>query len=370
MVRLLVAGDLFPGGRNAAAFAAGDREALLGPLGERLARADLVVANLECPLVDRPSPATKSGWVLGAPRSCAAGIAACGIHAVGFGNNHTMDHGPAGLESTLAECAARGVGTFGAGYDLTEARRPLLRRVHGSTIGLLAATEPEFAAATAVAPGASPLELASLACDVRRAALDVDHLVVLLHAGLEGHPYPTPRLQLACRLLLELGARAVICQHSHVVGCAETYASGVAVYGQGNFIFDWTGPTPPGWRTGSLLELDLGAVPPAVELVPLTQHLPGARPSDPAEAAGVIEGFRRRSEEILDTARVEYLWRQACAERREGYLAGLAAGSRFSARLLRRFCLGGVVLGSRRRLYLQAMLRAGHHRELLEEILR
>ena len=77
-----------------------------------------------------------------------------------------------------------------------------------------------------------------------------------MHGGNEGYPYPSPRLMDTCRFLVEQGANAVICQHSHCVGCYEEYRGGHIVYGQGNLIFDASIP-PPGWNEGVLVRLHI-----------------------------------------------------------------------------------------------------------------
>ena len=44
-------------------------------------------------------------------------------------NNHIFDHGPQGLENTLAVCAKAGVSTVGAGANLAAARQILVTKV-------------------------------------------------------------------------------------------------------------------------------------------------------------------------------------------------------------------------------------------------
>ena len=65
LIRLLIAGDTCPVGRNQDLFEAGDAHALLNDLRPMWEQADLRIANLECPLIERESPTEKVGPNLG-----------------------------------------------------------------------------------------------------------------------------------------------------------------------------------------------------------------------------------------------------------------------------------------------------------------
>ena len=62
--------------------------------------ADFVVVNLECPITDTASPVNKK-YIFRAPSHCADGLKLAGITHCALANNHTMDQGRAGLESTV-----------------------------------------------------------------------------------------------------------------------------------------------------------------------------------------------------------------------------------------------------------------------------
>ena len=88
--------------------------------------ASLVIANLECPLIDKPTPISKTGPVFGEDSASINGIRAAGIDVLCLANNHILDHGAEGLENTLAVCAKAGVSTVGAGANLASARQVLV----------------------------------------------------------------------------------------------------------------------------------------------------------------------------------------------------------------------------------------------------
>jgi len=126
---------------------AGDARGLLNDLLPEFERADLMVANLECPLIGEPSPIMKTGPIFGAPGDCIKAIKNAGIGVLCLANNHILDHGGAGLINTLKVCAQEGVETVGAGKNLAAAGRIVVRDCGGVRVGLLAAAEHEFSIA-------------------------------------------------------------------------------------------------------------------------------------------------------------------------------------------------------------------------------
>ena len=236
--------------------------------------ADLSIANLECPLTDVDSPIPKSGPALRASPACIAGLKNAGIHVLNMANNHILDHGAQGVESTLRLAESAGMAAVGAGRNREEVRRILIRTVDGIRIGILGVAEHEFSIAGDASAGANPLDLIDMVRSLAAHRKEWDHLIVLLHGGKEGYPYPSPRLMETCRFLVEQGAGAVICQHSHCVGCYEEYRGGHIVYGQGNFVFESPSP-PPGWNEGVLVQLLADGKKTAMELIPLVQSRDG-----------------------------------------------------------------------------------------------
>ncbi len=327
MTSVLIAGDLCPIGKNLPLFQAGDAKGLFHDLLPEFERADFSIVNLECPLIGEPAAIRKIGPVLGAPRDCVSGLAAARIDAVNLGNNHILDHGPRGLISTRDACREKGIETVGGGRDLREAGAILIRESGGCRIGVLAAADHEFSSAGPNRPGANPLDLITLIREIENRRGDFDYLVVLLHSGSEHYPYPSPRLMETCRFLVERGAGAVICQQSHIAGCAETYRGGQIVYGQGNFIFDFPSPQPE-WNRGLLISLEIepgGAS--RIRLIPCRQSAgeTGVRRLEPEAEKRFLEGFSARSEEIRDPAAVETRWREYC-RRQERHLLHLLSG--------------------------------------------
>jgi poly-gamma-glutamate capsule biosynthesis protein CapA/YwtB (metallophosphatase superfamily) len=144
MPRIIVGGDTCPIGRNRGLFEVGDARALLDDLLPEFEQADLSIVNLECPLIRKESPILKEGPVLGAPEACVNGLKAMGVDVAGLANNHIMDHGAQGLRTTIGALQEHGIAHVGAGENLAEARKILVREIKGVRIGILAMAEHEF----------------------------------------------------------------------------------------------------------------------------------------------------------------------------------------------------------------------------------
>lgn len=365
-MNILIGGDVCPVNRYEDLFLRGSQDEILGPFASMARQADLFVANLECPLIHEPTPILKTGPVLGVHTACARGLKAMGLHAVGIANNHIMDHGAAGLGSTLDACSEVGLTAFGAGSSLEEARRIHIRDVGGMRIGLLAIAEREWSIASHNGPGANPLDLIEFVRQMKETRKQLDFLVVLLHAGCEGYELPSPRLRQVCKFLVEEGANVVACQHSHCVGSYETYMDQLIVYGQGNFIFDYDSHGYKG-KEGVLISLmiDANRVK-TFELLPFTQGGPkaGLVRMAPEEEDRFISAFESRSKSLGLEGYVESCWEQYCQTRKLSLLDEILD----HGRVLRRLNRNGAVIRFRGKSYFKNLLSIVQNESMVETL--
>ncbi len=339
VARVLVAGDLCTAGRPEQAFARHDPHAVWGELDDILCAHDVRVVNLECPLTLVQDPSDKSGPHLRSRPSCARAIREGGFDIVGLANNHIMDQRERGLADTLDACRAAGLVTVGAGMDLCEAEEPVITEVHGRRVAVLAFAEREFSIATRKRAGACPLDLPRNLVQLQRTRELADTVIVLLHGGNEYYPLPSPDMVKTCRCLVDAGADAVMCSHTHVPGGMETYRGAPIAYGLGNFVFDWPSRQPTGWYDGTLVSLTIdesGAI--AAQLIPFTQCM-GAAVIE-LEAGDQLALRRERDAElsgiIASPDRLESAWGAFCASRRVEYLAQLLSLTRLERGALSR----------------------------------
>lgn len=371
-VRILIGGDLCPIGDNKAFFKAGDAETLFHDLLPGLRDGDLVIANLECPLIERPTPIAKTGPIFGAEPACINGIKEAGIGVLCLANNHILDHGGQGLMTTLSACERAGIATVGGGANLALARRPLIKTVRGRRIGIIAMAEHEFSIAGNDTPGANPVDIVEYVRTMADLRGRVDYTVVLFHGGPEFMTVPSPNLRKTCRFLIEMGANAVVVQHPHSLGGYECYLNGHIVYGQGALVMDeeiysTRGEFHEGVLVGLTIEEDGSST---MDLIPIVQSdpAPGAYLMTPPRANSLLAALEAKSSAILDDDYLTREWKQYCIERMHGYLSVLMAHNRIVSRVNRHGLLGGLLYRRKRLLGTQNVIRCETHREILETI--
>ncbi len=369
---IVVGGDLCPFGGVAGPLAEGDVEAVFHDLLPVLRDATFALVNLECPLTDVATPIAKAGPVYAADPHCAPGLRHAGIRAVNLANNHIMDHGADGLRRTIRACAAAGIEVVGAGRNLAEASRLLVRDIDGLRVAFLGMAEREFSIAGTDAWGAQPLDLIDFLRILRDSRDTFDRLVVLLHGGAELYPLASPGLQRTCRFLVDQGAHAVICQHSHCAGAWESYRGAPIVYGQGNLLHDLAG-VPDMWYSGYLVRLSAseGAPGLSMELVPYEGSRQDGSVRRMAPAAGelFLAGLRRLGEKLADPVELEHQWLQFCREQRASYFSHLRGHGRWMRRINRYIETSRFVFSRDDLLALLDLFRSDTHREALEAIL-
>jgi poly-gamma-glutamate capsule biosynthesis protein CapA/YwtB (metallophosphatase superfamily) len=246
-LRLAAVGDIAFEGAEA------DRPTLdcLAGVRDVLATADLVVGNLECPLVDDAAPIPGKCTMRGA-RAWAGVLRQAGIGVVSLANNHSMDHGEAGLFSTIDALERAGIAHVGAGKNRAEACAPRFVSVRGKRVGFLARSAvivTSRAYAEEGSPGVAFLDMAETCSAIADCRKHCDLVILLVHWGIEEYLHPSPSQRRDARRFATAGADAVIGHHPHVIQGAEYVGSCAVLYSLGNFVFsefEWTYQTPEG----------------------------------------------------------------------------------------------------------------------------
>ncbi len=202
--------------------------------------AEHVCANVEGALVDLPEDGSRGKFFHAMPTEAACFLEKIGADIWCIGNNHTMDAGPEGLESTLALARRMGCGTVGAGMNETEASEPVYLEEAGG-IGMLGvAYQGECVPATADTPGTFRWnDMERIGARIREIKSRCRWCVIVCHGGEEFSCMPNPYTRDRYLAFLALGADAVVAHHPHVPENYETFDDGKAIfYSLGNFIFD------------------------------------------------------------------------------------------------------------------------------------
>ena len=206
---------------------------------------DLVVANLECPATKIRQPAFKQ-YIFRAEPEWLQTLKAHGITHLNLANNHSVDQGRIGLADTKKNIQETGMIPVGAGDNMQEAAQPVLLATSPRNVYLLTSLQMPLENFSYLPDktSVSHEDLDSLKTRVRQLK-ETDpccYIIVSLHWGGEHTLKPVPLQRQQAHQLIDAGADALICHHTHTLQTIEQYQGKPIYYSIGNFIFDQKKP--------------------------------------------------------------------------------------------------------------------------------
>jgi poly-gamma-glutamate capsule biosynthesis protein CapA/YwtB (metallophosphatase superfamily) len=218
-------------------YPAGGSASLLAGVASHL-RSDLTDGNLETALGTHPlskcAPHEANCYAFEAPVDTAAALTRAGFSAVNVANNHTMDAGVAGEQSTDAALRAAHLRYAGRPGQITYLRRG------GFRIALLGFAPWPY--------DANMLDIAAAKRLVHRAKEHARLVIVIIHAGAEGvnaqHVRPGMETYLGekrgnsiafTHAVINAGADLVMGSGPHVLRAMQWYHGHLIAYSLGNF---------------------------------------------------------------------------------------------------------------------------------------
>lgn len=261
-----------------------DHADLFAAVRPKFAEADLVVGNLEAPITHlNVHDQDYECSVLKVAPEKAAMLANAGFKVMQVANNHTVQHSDAGFKDTLNHLRSLGIASIGC---------------HGQSLHIVESdcVSVGFLAASEIPDNTDEKQTSYQRLDeeflrnVEQSVSMCDHVVVMLHWGLEESISPLPRQRELAQKLKDMGVSAVVGSHPHLFYEIEATAGFVSAYSLGNFVFDLC------WdqrllKSGILdLEFGDGTVDGRVWPVQLTQN--GSIPiisSDPVPLEGRVK---------------------------------------------------------------------------------
>jgi poly-gamma-glutamate synthesis protein (capsule biosynthesis protein) len=209
-----------------------------GVLSE-LESADLLCINLEFPFTTpgtRMAPYTHPS--LQSLTEYSTALTHLNPDIVSIGTNHCMDGGADGIRLTREILSAAGIEAVGAGMNEAEARKAAVAHVRGRSFSFLTFCKRGNFTAAGKRPGAALLSGENLREDITRAAESSDHVIVIMHMGMEFSRSVHPMYRDLAHLAVDLGASCVVGHHPHVIQGTEEYGGVPVFYSLGNFLFD------------------------------------------------------------------------------------------------------------------------------------
>ena len=220
----------------------GDANCLFSPSVDSVfASSQLVVANLECPATIIKSHALKNFVFRGDPEWLQV-LKAHGITHLNLANNHSIDQGRKGLIDTRDNIIKAGMVPIGVGNCMDEAILPVLIATHPRNVYVVASLRLalENFAYLPDQPCVSQESFEQMEQRVRQLREQDPEccIVVCLHWGAEHVLRPAIQQMSQAHRLIDAGADALICHHTHTMQTVEQYKSAPIYYSIGNFIFD------------------------------------------------------------------------------------------------------------------------------------
>ncbi len=330
VIRVGVVGDIVPG-RNVdlKMRAYGDFTRPFRKIAAELSSYDITFANLEGNLsANIPPPDDPHTFSFISSPEMLDGFKLAGIDAVSLANNHSTWNsagwGVSALLDTLDALDAAGVGRFGAGRNLDEARAPWTAEVKGRRIAVIgidgvtaneAQREPDatvyntwlgapgYAGAGPDQPGTNPYMVDQFTADISRLASEYDIVIPYFHLGREYVALPPTWAVDGARAAIDAGATMVVTNHPHLVQCLAEHAGRPIVFSPGNFIFDQMFSAEV--RQGFILEIDfrgsavVGLRMRGIEIVDF--HQP--RLMSDSEHAALMDRFWRQTDALAQRER-------------------------------------------------------------------
>lgn len=202
---------------------------------------DVVVGNLECPATALRTPMMKK-FVFRAEPEWLEALRAHGFTHLNLANNHSVDQGRRGLVDTWHNVERYGMIPVGVGNTMAEAAQPVLLAEYPRKVWLLASLQMplEHFPYLPEAPSVNQESIDSMLVRIRALRVEDSTAVILvsLHWGQEHTLVPTPMQRRIAHRLIDAGADALICHHTHTLQTIEEYHGKYIYYSLGNIIFD------------------------------------------------------------------------------------------------------------------------------------
>lgn len=201
---------------------------------------DHVVANVEGALIDAVDDGSRGVFFHSMNPEATCVLKAMQADIWNISNNHIMDAGKEGLESTLRIAEAMGARTIGAGLNEKMASEPIYLEDAGG-IGMFGvAYMTECIPSTETDPGVFRWDNEDyIETRIREIKQACRWCIVVSHGGEEFADMPNPYTRERYLRYLEMGADIVVAHHPHVPENYEITEDGkVIFYSLGNFIFD------------------------------------------------------------------------------------------------------------------------------------
>lgn len=264
---------------------------------EKTSQADILFGNLETTIM--PGKIAPSGsFSFRTDPQAVQGLQLAGFDVLSLANNHIMNFGKKGLESTMQHLQQANIAHVGAGLSEQEIFMPVIKEVKGMKFGFLAysySNEVFWDTKSQNKYGVAELDVEKMKQQVGDLSKQVDVVIVSMHNGWEYQTSSNQSQKVFARAAIDAGAKLVIGHHPHVVQEMEKYQDGYIFYSLGNFVFDqmWSQETRLGvlaeviWRNKEITAINLFPV--KIEDYCQPQYIQGAEQEKILQRMSVVK---------------------------------------------------------------------------------
>lgn len=237
-------------------------ETIFNHVADVLRSADIAYANCEQALSDKgyPNPIQSAHHD---SRALNAFLSA-GFDVVSLANNHVLDWDREALIDTFVRLKAAGLPYVGAGYNITEARQPVILERKGTKVGFLAYSNVNLPGYEATAnksgtaqirvwtvydkvdyqPGTKPRivtiphkdDMKAMIEDIKKLKAQVDVVVLCMHWGMHIVPRVIPDYCFDIgHTAIDVGADLILGTHPHILKGVEMYKGKAIFFSTGDF---------------------------------------------------------------------------------------------------------------------------------------
>ncbi len=206
-----------------------------------IAAADIAFINQETVMAGADHGYT--GWpCFNCPQQLGIDMASLGFDIINIANNHILDKGANGLDTTIAFWETQPVTLIGVAKNPEAAKQIPIIEVQGVRIALLSYT---YGTNGIVKPASSPLVIPYIddnliLAELALAEATADFTIVSIHWGDENTQQPNAEQYRLAKLIAENGAEVILGHHSHTLQPLEwiEHENGktLCIYSLGNFV--------------------------------------------------------------------------------------------------------------------------------------
>lgn len=239
-ISIIIAGDFSPKERVQKAIDTNNYIDLFPKIKEKVSESDYSIVNFETTIAADTSshPITKIGSHLRTNSKSLDVLKWLGFKCCTLSNNHFMDYGVEGMTRTISLLRENDLEYVGAGMNLSEARKYLIKNIGDFKIAIINVCEHEFSIAGKDTPGCNPIDIINTTYDIHDAKKSCDYVFIIIHGGIEHFQLPSPKMKKTYRFFIDQGADVIINHHQHCFSGFEEYNGKLIFYGIGNFCFD------------------------------------------------------------------------------------------------------------------------------------